>query len=144
MAWARRPVLPNVPALDGRDTVLAALDKRLTSLSQGIVAPVLVTGEPGSGRTTVAQELGVRGRHQQAIVGIARASPSTRNQPYAGIAELLCNVCGVPKDQRLTRLPQALEQLKLPPPELEAALVVAGVRHLPQPFTPGQAVYALR
>ncbi|MBK7861757.1 MAG: protein kinase [Archangiaceae bacterium] len=140
----RRPVLHNVTTLYGRDAVLSALDKRLTSLTQGIVAPVVVTGESGSGRTTVAQELSVRGRHQQAVVGIARALGSTRTLPYAGLAELLCSVCGVPKEQRVQRLPQALEALKLPPPELEAALVIAGVRHVPQPFTPGQAVYALR
>jgi serine/threonine-protein kinase len=140
----RRPILHNVATLYGRDAILAALDKRLQSLAQGIVAPVVVTGEPGSGRTTLAQELQVRGRHQQAVVGIARATGSARSQPYAGLAELLCNVCGVPKDQRQQRLAQALEGLKLPPPELEAALVIAGVRHVPQPFTPGQAVYALR
>lgn len=140
----RRPVLHNVQTLYGRETVFASLDKRLTSLSQGIVAPVIVTGESGAGRSTVAQELNVRGRHQQAVVGIARGLNSLKGQPYAGIGELLCNVCGVQKDQRLTKLPQALEALKLPPTELEAALVIAGIRHVPQPFTPGQAVYALR
>lgn len=140
----RRPVLHNVPTLYGRDAVFAALDKRLTSLSQGIVAPVIVVGDAGSGRSTVAQELGVRGRHQQAVIGIARGVSSLKGQPYSALAELFCNICGVPKDQRLTKLPQALEGLKLPPTELEAALVVAGVRSVPQPFTPGQAVYALR
>ncbi len=143
-AVERRVTLQNLSTLYGREALLAALDKRLLSLTQGIVAPVLITGEAGSGRSTLAQELAVRGKHQQAIVGVARVLASLRGQPYAGLAELLCNVCGVPKDQRLTRLPQALEALKLPPSELEAALVVAGVRYVPQPFTAGQAVYALR
>jgi serine/threonine-protein kinase len=140
----RRSPLVQVNTLYGREAILGALDKRLASLSQGVISPVLLTGESGAGRSTLAQELGVRARHQQAIVGVARVLPSLRGQPYAGLAELLCNVCGVAKEQRLSKLPQALEALKLSAPDLEAALVVAGVRNVPQPFTPGQAVWALR
>src|SRR5262249_5333466 len=91
-ALDRRSPLAPVGTLYGREAILTALDKRLLNLSQGLIAPVLVTGEPGSGRSTLAQELNVRGRHQQAIVGIARVLPSLRGQPYAGLAELLCNV----------------------------------------------------
>src|SRR5439155_1575437 len=75
---------------------------------------------------------------------LAGVLPSLRGEADVVLAGLLCKVCGVAKEHRITKLPEELEALKRWPTELEAALVVAGVRSVPQPFTPGQAVYALR
>ena len=141
----RKPVLPtSAQRLLGRDAVLAQLDKRLGALAMGTVAPVLVTGGTGCGKSALSAELALRARHQSLVVGVARGLPSLRGQPYAALAELVCNVCGVSKHQRLTHLRPVLEGLKLGGADLEAVLVLAGVYQLPRPLTPGQAVHALR
>jgi len=140
-----RPVLPaGTPRLVGREAQLGQLEKRLTQVGVGIPLPVLVAGIPGSGKSTLAHELTVKARHLSLVVGIAYGLRSLRSQPFGALAEILCNVCGVPKDHRTTRLRPALEALKLEGPELAAALVLGGVEQPPLPFTPGQAVAALR
>lgn len=130
--------------LIGRDNVLTQLERRLQSLAQGVVAPVVLVGPSGSGRSVMARELAVRARQHQFVVMMARSLPSLKSVPYGAFVELLCNACGVPKEDRATHLRGALEALKLNAAELEAALVVAGIKQQPQPFTPGQAILALR
>ncbi len=135
---------PQNAKLVGRDTQLTQFDRRLQSLAQGVVAPVLLVGAPGSGRSVMARELALRARQHQFVVMMARALPSLKNVPYGAFIELVCNACGVPKEDRATHLRPALEAMKLGPAELETALVISGIKQQPQPFTPGQAILALR
>ncbi|MBX7113126.1 MAG: protein kinase [Myxococcaceae bacterium] len=135
---------PQNAKLVGRDAQLTQLDRRLQSLAQGVVAPVLLVGAPGSGRSVMARELALRARQHQFVVMMARALPSLKNVPYGAFIELVCNACGVPKEDRATHLRPALEAMKLGPAELETALVISGIKQQPQPFTPGQAILALR
>ena len=140
-----RPLLPANPArLMGREALLAQLDKRVSQIGTGVALPTLVTGSAGSGKSTLAYELSLKARHLSVVVGMAYGVRSLRSQPFGALAEVLCNVCGVAKDQRTTLLRGALEALRINGPELAAALVLAGVEQLPQPFTPGQAIAALR
>ncbi len=137
-----------VGPLLGRDKVLSALDARLKLLAYEAVAPLVVRGKPGSGKTAIAQELALRARHRSYVVGQARslltAGAAQSELPYGALVDLLCNVCGVPREQRHTLLEPALQSLKLPPGELSGALALAGLVQLPSPFTPGQAVRSLR
>ncbi len=141
---ARALLPPNAPRLLGREALLGQLDKRLSQIGTGIALPVLVTGPAGAGKSTLAHELTLKARHHSVVVGMAYGLRSLKGQPFAALTEVLCNVCGVPKDQRHSRLRSSLEALKIAGPELAAALVLGGVEQLPQPFTPGQAIAALR
>ncbi|MFT3839866.1 MAG: protein kinase [Myxococcaceae bacterium] len=131
--------------LFGRDKVLHALDARLKALAYEVVAPLVLKGRPGSGKTALTQELAVRVRHRSYIVGQARPlSAREAEVPYGALIDMLCNVLGVPREARRVQLKAALEALKLSPGELAAVHTLAGLTQLPTPFTPGQAVHALR
>jgi serine/threonine protein kinase len=141
----RKPVLPrSKPRLVGREGVVAELDQRLAALARGTSSSLVVIGGSGSGKSAIADGLAARARAQSMLVGMSRGSRAMRDIPYSALAELLCAFTGVPWHQRLTGLRPALEKLSLQPAELEGALVVAGVRQLPRPVTPGQAVNTLR
>ncbi len=141
----RRAHLKRVePPLVGRDAVLASLDKRVASAMGGVVAPVVVRGPRGSGRTVVAEELATRARQKGMVVGQARAAQALRDVAFGAVTELICHVLGVAPQGRAADLPAALLGLKLPAPALEAVRVVTGLSQLPQAFTAGQAVHALR
>lgn len=135
---------PGSNTLVGRDGVLQLLEKRLTSLSAGVVAPFVVRAPRGSGRTTLITELANRARPRGTVVGVGRCPLSLRGAPYGAITELLCAVTGVASETRHLHLRPALEKLGVPESTLAAALVIAGVVQLPHPFTAGQAVHALR
>lgn len=128
----------------GRETVLASLDKRVTSLTQGVVAPVVVRGPRGAGRTTIANEMANRARQRGVVVGQVRGVESLRGQSWAALSELICMMCGVSVDQKATKLRGALQALGVAPTLIEGALVVAGVSQIPQTFTPGQGAHVLR
>jgi tetratricopeptide (TPR) repeat protein len=130
--------------LIGRGSVLEALERRLTSFTQGVVAPVLVRGAPGAGRSTVAHEVATRARKKSLVAVVAHSPEGPDGQPFGALASLLCATCGVPLEHRAARLRPALAALKLPAEDVEAALVLAGVTQLPAPLTAGQAVAALR
>lgn len=134
----------NVPALVGRDSILQLLDKRVASLSAGVVAPVLVRAPRGSGRSSLVAEVSSRARSKGAVVGVARSPAALRDTPFGAITELVCAVVGVPVESRTTALRPALERLSLQESTLTAMLVICGVMQLPHPFTAGQAAHALR
>ncbi|MCC6332378.1 MAG: protein kinase [Myxococcales bacterium] len=127
-----------------RGPVLEALDRRIASFAQGVVASVLVRGAPGAGRSTLAHEVAARARQKSLVAVVAHSPDGPGGTPFGALASLLCATCGVPLEHRAARLRGALAQLKLQPEDLEAALVLAGVTQLPQPLTAGQAVQALR
>ncbi|MEW5739006.1 MAG: protein kinase [Myxococcota bacterium] len=130
--------------LIGRGPVLEALDRRIVSFTQGVVAPVLVRGGPGAGRSTLAHEVATRARQKSLLAVVAHSPDGPAGASFSALASLLCSTCGVPLEHRAARLRGALSQLKLAQEDLEAALVLAGVTQLPQPLTAGQAVQALR
>lgn len=130
--------------LIGRTTVLEALDRRIASFAQGVVAPVLVRGDSGAGRSTLAHEVAARARKQSLAAVVAHSPEGPTGEPFGALTSVVCAVAGVPLEHRAARLRAALEGLKLPADEREAALALTGVTQLPSPLTAGQAVHALR
>lgn len=130
----------NAPDLLGRKALTETFERRLSSLQQGVVAPLLITGPSGSGHSALASQL-------LALVG-RRAplalSTSGLLEPYGALVELLCAAVGVHPSERMTRLAAALEPLPVIDSARLAALGLAGVRPLPAAMTPGQAAHALR
>jgi serine/threonine-protein kinase len=141
---ARRPPRRAAPELLGRATALELLDRRLQGLTQGVVAPLIVQGPSGSGRTALATELAVRARARSQVVATATAASSWKQAPCAAITALLCGACGIAVESRARLLRPALEALKVPGPVIEAAMVISGVHQAPWPFTAGQVAHALR
>ncbi|MCA3016109.1 MAG: protein kinase [Myxococcaceae bacterium] len=140
----RSRMAESVPGLVGRDALLQGLDKRVESLSAGVVAPLIVRAPRGSGRSTLAAELARRARARGVIVGVGSAAPSLRGAPFGALTDLLCGLTGVATEARQFELPAALEKLGLVDTTRTAALALTGVVQLPHPFTAGQAVQALR
>src|SRR5262249_25519814 len=61
--------IPRRPSLVGRDAELAALDDQLALVSMGAFRVVLVTGEPGIGKSRLVNELAERQRDAAIVVG---------------------------------------------------------------------------
>jgi tetratricopeptide (TPR) repeat protein len=61
--------LPRRPFLVGRDAELAALDEQLALVRTGAFRVVLVTGEPGIGKSRLVNELAERQRDSAVVVG---------------------------------------------------------------------------
>jgi serine/threonine-protein kinase len=144
LAPRRTPPRRFQPELLGRQGVLETLERRLGGLAQGVVAPLVVRGPAGAGRSALALEIGARARKRSMVVAHVSAFPAWQKTPLAAISALVCAVCGVPFELRARLLRPALEGLELAPSLLEAVLVVAGVSQLPVAFTAGQAAHALR
>ncbi|MCU0695190.1 MAG: protein kinase [Myxococcaceae bacterium] len=141
----RRSRMASAPAgMVGREGVLQLLDKRLSSLAAGVVAPFVVRAPRGSGRSSLIAELANRARPRGTVVGIGRSPLSLRGVPFGAIIEVICAMTGVAPEARHRQLKPALEKLGLSDSTLTAALVIAGVVQLPHPFTAGQAAHALR
>jgi hypothetical protein len=140
----RSRMAPAAPGMVGREGVLQLLDKRLASLSAGVVAPFVVRAPRGSGRSSLIAELANRARPRGTLVGVGRSPLSLRGVPFGAIIEVMCAMTGVAPEARQQHLKPALEKLGLPDSTLTAALVIAGVVQLPHPFTAGQAAHALR
>jgi serine/threonine-protein kinase len=139
-----RLVSANAPTLYGREAVFTVLEKRVSGLASGVVAPCVVRAPRGSGRTTLLLDLAKEARAKGMVVGIAKPSVSLKGAPFGAMTELLCGVTGVPTEHRAHALRGALERLGLPEAHVTAALVIAGVIQLSHPFTAGQAAFALR
>src|SRR5215467_10907990 len=60
---------PRRPSLVGRDAELAALDDQVALVSMGAFRVVLVTGEPGIGKSRLVGELAERQRDAAIVVG---------------------------------------------------------------------------
>jgi DNA-binding CsgD family transcriptional regulator len=72
MTQPTRPSLigiPLRPALVGRDAEIAALDEQMTLARAGAFRVVLVTGEPGVGKSRLVSELAERHRGSAVVVG---------------------------------------------------------------------------
>ena len=66
--------IPLRPSLVGRDAEVAALDEQLTLARSGAFRVVLVTGEPGIGKSRLVNELAER--HRDSTVSSARGPSS--------------------------------------------------------------------
>lgn len=128
------------PELIGRRAHLEAFERRLTSLQQGVVAPLLLTGPAGSGHTALANQFVAMARKQKALVQSTTGLPES----FGALVELLCAAVGVHPAERLTKLAAALEPLPILDSARQSALDLAGVKPLPVMMTAGQAVHALR
>ena len=130
----------NAPDLVGRKVLTETFERRLTSLQQGVVAPLLITGPSGSGHSALCQQLlGQVGKRGPLALGTAGLA-----EPYGALVDLLCAAVGVHPSERMTRLAAALEPLPLIDSGRLAALSLAGVKPLPAAMSPGQAAHALR
>ena len=61
--------IPRRPSLVGRDAELAALDEQVALVRTGAFRVVLVTGEPGIGKSRLVNELAERQRDCAVVVG---------------------------------------------------------------------------
>ena len=124
----------------GRRALVETFERRLASLQQGVVAPLLVTGPSGCGHTSLATTLVSLARKQKALAQSATGLP----EGFGALIELLCAAVGVHPAERLTKLAAALEPLPLVDSARQSALDLAGVKPLPVTMTSGQAAHALR
>lgn len=126
--------------LVGRRAMVDGLERRLTSLQQGVAAPLVVTGPSGSGHTSLSNLLVSVAKKR----GVLALSTSGLAEPWGALIELLCVALNVDPAERMTRLKPALEPLPLVDSARQAALCLAGVAPLPIALSPGQAAHALR
>jgi DNA-binding CsgD family transcriptional regulator/tetratricopeptide (TPR) repeat protein len=78
-------------SLVGRESELGAFDALLGSLDAGDGAVVVVSGEPGIGKTALVDEVLVRGRSRGHRTLSARASEFERDLPFAAFADALAD-----------------------------------------------------
>lgn len=80
--------IPTGP-LVGREDELAALKSTLDTVAGGDGRLVLITGEPGIGKTRVAQEVMIEALHREFIVSTARCQDEELDTPYHCIRQTL-------------------------------------------------------
>jgi serine/threonine protein kinase/tetratricopeptide (TPR) repeat protein len=125
----------------GRSALLESLERRLQSLQQGVVAPLLIRGPRGSGRTLLSNELIARARKRSCVV--ASTSGVLSSSAFSAITDMICSLVGLTFEHRKKLKPE-LVKLKLGDALVEAAMVVTGNSALPISATPGQAALVLR
>ncbi|GAA0908122.1 hypothetical protein GCM10009557_82810 [Virgisporangium ochraceum] len=76
-------------SLVGRDAELAALDTAVDRFVSGTGGAVLITGEPGIGKTALLSALGRRARAARCRVLDGRATEFERDDPYSVFRELV-------------------------------------------------------
>jgi class 3 adenylate cyclase/tetratricopeptide (TPR) repeat protein len=76
----------------GRDAELARLSRRLSEASAGRGGLVLVTGDPGMGKTRLVEELATQARRDGAVVAWGRCFEGEWAPPYAPFAEILGSI----------------------------------------------------
>lgn len=128
------------PELIARKSVVDALERRLDSLQQGVVASLFVTGPSGSGHTTLAQLLATVARKRGSLAVCA----SGLDEPYGLLTEMVCSAVNVEVHERHKKLAAALEALPIVDSVRQAALVLAGVQPSPALLAAGQAAHAVR
>ena len=109
----RRSRLGGAGPLVGRHGELAALEAAVHEAARGDGSVVLVTGEPGLGKTRLVQECRRRvaaepGHPARWLVG--RCASYSSSTPYGLYQQLLANWAGVTPDQREAVLRPALER----------------------------------
>lgn len=79
----------DVASVVGRDAELAAVRAHLEAAAQGRSAAVVVRGEPGIGKSTLADTIAREAADRGMTVLRARAVESEQGMPFAGLHELL-------------------------------------------------------
>jgi len=82
--------------LAGRHEELAALDRALEAAIRGEGGVVVISGEPGSGKSRLVQEFLPADRI--AARCIARFTPADEDTPYGGLRHALRDLAGIPDD----------------------------------------------
>jgi DNA-binding CsgD family transcriptional regulator/tetratricopeptide (TPR) repeat protein len=92
------------PALVGRWSERAIIERRLTALEQGQGALVLVSGEPGIGKSALATAIVERGRESDAAVALGRCYEGSGQPPFAPWGDVLADLA-MDDESRSTLLP---------------------------------------
>ncbi len=77
------------PVMIGRDTELAAADAALAAATAGHGGCVVITGEPGIGKSRLALETVRRARARGVRVVTGRAVPQSATAPYRPLTDAL-------------------------------------------------------
>ena len=110
---SRRSRLGGSGPLVGRQAELAALDTAMHDAMHGHGSVIVVTGEPGLGKTRLVQECRKRiaaGNAKPPLWLVGRCASYTSSTPYGLYQQLLANWAGVTPDQPEARVRPALEQ----------------------------------
>ena len=102
------------PVVIGRDTELAAIDAALTGAAKGHGGCVVITGEPGIGKSRLALETAGRAGSRGLEVVIARAVPQSATAAYRPLTDALVRLLrdrAVPDDPAMEPWRPALSAL---------------------------------
>lgn len=80
----------------GRDALFAALLREAERARAGVARRCVLVGVPGVGKTRVLDEFEARLRLRGARVVRVRCLPAMRDVPYAALADLVRELCGLP------------------------------------------------
>jgi DNA-binding winged helix-turn-helix (wHTH) protein/tetratricopeptide (TPR) repeat protein len=95
---------PNTPLL-GRDAELETLKANLTAAASGHGQLVLITGEPGIGKTRLTEEFSCRARSSGSYVSTGRSRESEGAPPYWPWKQLIRGLLDIASPLRATGLP---------------------------------------
>ena len=101
---------PTAPLL-GRTLELELLRLRWRQVQAGIGQAILITGEPGVGKSRLVQELVQQSRDTPHIVLECRCTPEWRNSPLLTMVDLLERMLGLGRDSAPEQVTAALEAL---------------------------------
>ncbi|HET9621350.1 MAG TPA: AAA family ATPase, partial [Kofleriaceae bacterium] len=100
--------------LSGREPELGLLLERWRRTGDGTGQAILITGEPGIGKSRLARALHERMAHEPHVFLEARCSPTTKNSALAPIAEMLERALGLDQESepaaKIARLERALAE----------------------------------
>jgi class 3 adenylate cyclase/predicted ATPase len=143
----RRAGQRHLTPLVGRDEEIAMLMRRWERARQGDGQLVLVTGEPGIGKSRLIEEFHARLRDTPHTWTEWTCSQLLQNTPFHPIAEwgrLRFGGADVPAEQRLADLESSLAQVKLDPAEMVPLLAPLLDMPLPKERAPALAPEELR
>ncbi|MBI2467200.1 MAG: AAA family ATPase [Candidatus Rokubacteria bacterium] len=107
--------------LVGRDRQVALLVERWQDAAEDVGQVVLLTGEPGVGKSRLVQALKERVAGSSHVVLEGRCSPYYQNSPMHLVTQLLCGAVGFGPDdmpdEKLDRLENVLVELGIPSAE---------------------------
>ena len=102
------------PVMIGRDTELAAIDAALAAAMAGHGGAVVITGEPGIGKSRLALETASRARSRGVRVVTGRAVPQSGTAPYRPLTDALMQLLrdqAIPADTTMEPWRPALSAL---------------------------------